>query len=98
MWTVVTLLLRCSTLFHHPLDQDQARHRALHQGQHPLEVAVGVGQHVKLRQIVMVMLTVGLAKSSVPDLVPVCGARRHLSEGWAFFIYFNAFDPTCSVF
>jgi hypothetical protein len=67
----------------HPLDQDQP----LHQGQHlQVEAAVGVGQHVKLLQIVMVMPTVGLAKSSVPDLVPVCGARRHLSEGWAFFI------------
>lgn len=68
-------LLKCSTLLHHPLDQDQAL------DQHLVEVAVGVDLRVKLLKIVTATLSVGKVKSSVPEVVPVYGARRHSFEG-----------------
>lgn len=64
----------------HPLDRPLDRDPALDQHLQ-LEVAVGVGLRVKLLQTVTVMLSVGLVKSSVPELAPVYGVRRHLFEG-----------------
>lgn len=78
MWMAATPLLKCSTLSHHPLDQDRAQALDQHL---QVEVAVGVGLHVKLLKIVTVMLSVGLEKSSVPELVAVYGVRRYLFEG-----------------
>lgn len=85
------LLLNCLTPSRQSLDQDQTldldqthqTHQAL--DHHNLqETAVGVGIHAKLLQTAMAMLSVGLVKSSAPEVVPAYGVRRSLFEGWAY--------------
>jgi hypothetical protein len=77
MKMVVTLLSKCSTLSHHPLDPAQARAQAQRRQTQP-EAAVGVVPRVRLLQIAMAMLTVGLVKSNALDLVLGYGVHRHL--------------------
>jgi enamine deaminase RidA (YjgF/YER057c/UK114 family) len=86
-WTVAMFLLSCSIPSRQSLDQDQTldldQTRQALDHQTLQEAAAGVGIHAKLLQTAMVMLTVGLVKSSAPEVVLVCGVRRSLFEGWA---------------